>query len=123
MGGSACNNYHVGEDELLWPVLLSRVDRLRLRPPDLVPARRHVLPGRQGRTRHRDRLVIFALLLSGHRRALGWAMLAITFVPASDMVIVLSNDGSLGTAYGVHGLTALAVVVTAGLLLRERPLG
>ncbi|MEU9014330.1 DUF4267 domain-containing protein [Streptomyces sp. NPDC048479] len=56
------------------------------------------------------------------RRALGWAMLAITFVPAGDMVIVLSNDGSPGTAYGVHGFTAAAVAVTAGLLLRERPL-
>ncbi|MFD9219245.1 DUF4267 domain-containing protein [Streptomyces sp. NPDC060064] len=67
-------------------------------------------------------LVVFALLLSGHRRALGWAMLAITFVPAGDLVIILSNDGSAGTTYGVHGLTAAAVAVTAGLLLRERPL-
>ncbi|MFI9104136.1 DUF4267 domain-containing protein [Streptomyces fildesensis] len=66
-------------------------------------------------------LVIFALLLTGHRKALGWAMLAITFVPAGDMVVVLSNDGSAGTAYGVHGFTAAAVAVTAGLLLRERP--
>ncbi|MFF3399930.1 DUF4267 domain-containing protein [Streptomyces sp. NPDC002659] len=68
-------------------------------------------------------LVVFALLLSGHRRALGWAMLAISFVPVGDLVIVLSNDGSPGTAYGVHGVTAVAVAVTAGLLLRERPLG
>ncbi|WP_327321451.1 DUF4267 domain-containing protein [Streptomyces sp. NBC_01210] len=67
-------------------------------------------------------LVVFALLLSGHRRALGWAMLAITFAPAGDMMIVLSNDGSPSTAYGVHGLTAAAVAVTAGLLLHERPL-
>ncbi|MER5465424.1 DUF4267 domain-containing protein [Streptomyces sp. NPDC002668] len=67
-------------------------------------------------------LVLFALLLSGHRRALGWAMLATAFVPAGDMVIVLSNNGSPGTAYGIHGLTAAAVAVTAGLLLRERRL-
>ncbi|WP_326647693.1 MULTISPECIES: DUF4267 domain-containing protein [unclassified Streptomyces] len=67
-------------------------------------------------------LVLFALLLSGHRRALGWAMLATAFVPAGDMVIVLSNNGSPGTAYGIHGLTAVAVAVTAGLLLRERRL-
>ncbi|BFV55339.1 hypothetical protein KCMC57_up04430 [Kitasatospora sp. CMC57] len=36
------------------------------------------------------------------------------------MLIVLNNGGSPGTAYGVHGLTALAAA-TAALLLRERP--
>lgn len=66
-------------------------------------------------------LVIFALLLAGHRKALGWAMLGLTFIPAGDMVIVLSSGGSAGTAYGIHGATAAAVAVTAGLLLRERP--
>ncbi|CAM5277947.1 hypothetical protein SAVIM338S_00091 [Streptomyces avidinii] len=65
-------------------------------------------------------LVILALLLTGHRRALGWAMTAIAFVPAGDMVIVLASGGPAGTAYGVHGSTALAVLLTAGLLLRER---
>ncbi|MET7304004.1 DUF4267 domain-containing protein [Embleya sp. NPDC005575] len=66
-------------------------------------------------------LIIFALLPTGHRRALGWAMLAISFVPAGDMVIVLSNEGSAGKAFGIHGLTAVLVALTAGLLLRERP--
>ncbi|WP_037862491.1 DUF4267 domain-containing protein [Streptomyces sp. NRRL S-237] len=66
-------------------------------------------------------LVILALLLTGQRRALGWAMAAITFVPAGDMVIVLSEGGPAGHAYGVHGATALAVALTAVLLLRERP--
>ncbi|MFI7177573.1 MULTISPECIES: DUF4267 domain-containing protein [Streptomyces] len=66
-------------------------------------------------------LVILALLLTGQRRALGWAMAAIAFVPAGDMVIVLADGGSAGQACGVHGATALAVVLTAGLLLRERP--
>ncbi|MFB7708084.1 DUF4267 domain-containing protein [Streptomyces sp. NPDC056105] len=36
-------------------------------------------------------LVLLVLLLTGQRRALGWAMAAITFVPIGDMVIVLSN--------------------------------
>ncbi|MEV0413662.1 DUF4267 domain-containing protein [Streptomyces sp. NPDC050448] len=65
-------------------------------------------------------LVVLALLLTGHRRALGWAMAALAFVPAGDMVIVLSSGGSAGTAYGVHGATAAAVALTAVLLLRER---
>ncbi|MFI6977391.1 DUF4267 domain-containing protein [Embleya sp. NPDC050154] len=66
-------------------------------------------------------LVMLALLLTGHRRALGWTMLAMTFIPAGDMTIVLSNDGSAATALGVHGLTACLVALTAGLLLREHP--
>lgn len=66
-------------------------------------------------------LVILALLLAGQRKALGWAMAAMAVVPFGDMVIVLTEEGSAATAYGVHGLTAAAVGVTAGLLLRERP--
>ncbi|MFI6979245.1 DUF4267 domain-containing protein [Embleya sp. NPDC050154] len=57
----------------------------------------------------------------GSRWALGWTMLAMTFIPAGDMTIVLSNDGSAATALGVHGPTACLVALTAGLLLRERP--
>jgi Domain of unknown function (DUF4267) len=66
-------------------------------------------------------LVVGALLLSGHRRALGWAMLALAFIPVGDMVIVLSQGGAPATAFGIHGLTAAVVLVGAALLLRERP--
>jgi hypothetical protein len=65
-------------------------------------------------------LVIFALLLTGHRKALGLTMAAMAWIPAGDMMLVLSEGGSAATAYGVHGATALAVAVTAGLLIRER---
>ncbi|HEY9371748.1 DUF4267 domain-containing protein [Streptomyces sp.] len=68
-------------------------------------------------------LVIFALLLTGQRKGLGWAMLALAFVPAGDMTIVLSNGGPAAAAFGIHGLTAALVALTAGLLLRERPAG
>ncbi|MFJ8165176.1 DUF4267 domain-containing protein [Streptomyces sp. NPDC096136] len=66
-------------------------------------------------------LVVLVLLLAGQRKALGWAMAAIAVVPVGDMVIVLTSGGPAGTAYGVHGATALAVAATAALLLRERP--
>jgi len=66
-------------------------------------------------------LVMLALLLTGHRRALGWTLLALTFAPITDMLTVLSNHGSAGTAYGVHGLAAAVVALTGALLLRERP--
>ncbi|MEV7726370.1 DUF4267 domain-containing protein [Streptomyces sp. NPDC087917] len=66
-------------------------------------------------------LVIVALLFTGQRRALGWAMAAIAFVPLGDMTIVLGSGGPASTAYGIHGATAAAVALTAALLLRERP--
>lgn len=66
-------------------------------------------------------LVILVLLLAGQRKALGLAMAAMAVVPAGDMLIVLNAGGPAATAYGVHGLAAATVAVTAGLLLRERP--
>ena len=48
-------------------------------------------------------------------------MLAFAFIPVGDMVIVLSQGGPPATALGIHGLTAVVVLVGAGLLLRERP--
>lgn len=68
-------------------------------------------------------LIGLMLLVTGHRRALGWALLAITFIPLGDAIIVISYGGSPGIAYGVHGTTAVTLVVVAVLLLRERPAG
>ncbi|MFE2009025.1 DUF4267 domain-containing protein [Streptomyces sp. NPDC059491] len=65
-------------------------------------------------------LVILTLLLAGQRWALGLAMAAMAFVPAGDMTIVLSQGGPAATAYAVHGMAAVTVALTAGLLLRER---
>ncbi|MCF2530064.1 DUF4267 domain-containing protein [Yinghuangia soli] len=64
-------------------------------------------------------LVIFALLFAGQRKALGWAMAAMTVAPLSDMLLVL-DEGSAATAFSVHGSAAVVVALTAGLLLRER---
>ncbi|MFB6837878.1 DUF4267 domain-containing protein [Streptomyces sp. NPDC056361] len=65
-------------------------------------------------------LVILVLQLAGQRKALGMAMAAMAVVPVGDMTIVLSHGGPAATAYGVHGLAAAVVAVTAGMLLRER---
>lgn len=66
-------------------------------------------------------LVMLTLLLAGQRKALGVAMAAMAVVPAGDMLIVLNEGGPAATAYGIHGLSAAAVAVTAALLLREKP--
>ncbi|GAA2093971.1 DUF4267 domain-containing protein [Kitasatospora saccharophila] len=65
-------------------------------------------------------LVPLALLLTGHRRALGWALLAESVTPFGDAVTILARHGSTATAFGVHFATAVFVVVTAVLLLTER---
>ncbi|WP_051817518.1 DUF4267 domain-containing protein [Kitasatospora sp. NRRL B-11411] len=65
-------------------------------------------------------LVPLALLLTGHRRALGWAMLAESVTPFGDCATILLHHGSTATAFGVHFATAVFVVVTAVLLLTER---
>jgi len=59
------------------------------------------------------------LLMTGHRRALGWVLLGEALAPISDMINVLGHHGSVATALGVHGLTAMLVAATGLLLLRE----
>ncbi|KUJ54428.1 small membrane hydrophobic protein [Streptomyces albus subsp. albus] len=64
-------------------------------------------------------LVLGALLLTGQRRALGWVLLVEALIPFGDMTNVLAHDGSAAAAFGVHGLTAVAMVITGLLTLRE----
>ncbi|MER7209922.1 DUF4267 domain-containing protein [Streptosporangium sp. NPDC000239] len=62
-------------------------------------------------------LVILAITLTGNRRVLGWAMLAIALTPVGDMLLVLLSGGTPAIAFGVHGATAAMVALTGGLLL------
>ncbi|MFD9240854.1 DUF4267 domain-containing protein [Streptomyces sp. NPDC059556] len=64
-------------------------------------------------------LVLGVLLVTGHRRALGWAILVESLAAYGDMTTVLAHHGSMATAFGVHGLTATLMVVNGLLLLRE----
>ncbi|WP_433732239.1 DUF4267 domain-containing protein [Nocardia sp. CA-129566] len=65
-------------------------------------------------------LIILVLLATGQRYALGIVTLVIALVPIGDMFTVLSWHGSTATALLVHGLTAVFVIATGILLLRER---
>ena len=63
----------------------------------------------------------WCLLALGQRRATGVVMAHRgDLIPFVDMVIVLTHGGTVATALGVHGLTAVVVLVNACLLLRER---
>jgi hypothetical protein len=63
-------------------------------------------------------LVLGVLLVTGNRRALGWALLVGALAAYGDMTTVLAHHGSVATALGVHGLTGTLMVVN-GLLLHE----
>ncbi|WP_062982084.1 DUF4267 domain-containing protein [Nocardia anaemiae] len=60
-----------------------------------------------------------ALLVTGHRRAMGWVLLTVAVAPFGDMINVLAHHGSTATAFGVHGLTSALIAVTGALILRE----
>jgi hypothetical protein len=64
-------------------------------------------------------LITFALLLGAGPAALGWFMLAAASIPVGDAMIVLRYNGSRIVAYGIHGATAVVMVVIAGLLLSQ----
>lgn len=64
-------------------------------------------------------LVLGILLVTGHRRALGWVLLVESLAAYGDMTNVLAHHGSVATALGVHGLTATLMVVNGLLIMHE----
>ncbi|MFI7403854.1 DUF4267 domain-containing protein [Streptomyces sp. NPDC049541] len=64
-------------------------------------------------------LVLGALLVTGQRRALGWALTVEALAAYGDMATVLAHHGSVATALGVHCLTATLMVASGLLFLRE----
>ncbi|MEU3916428.1 DUF4267 domain-containing protein [Streptomyces sp. NPDC029721] len=64
-------------------------------------------------------LVLGVLLVTGHRRALGWALMVEALAAYGDMTNVLAHHGSVAIALGVHCLTATLMVVNGLLIIRE----
>jgi len=62
-------------------------------------------------------LFVAMLIAFGSAHALGWFMLIAAIIPLSDAVIVLHQGGSRTVAFGVHGGTAVAILIISGLLL------
>jgi len=61
-------------------------------------------------------LFVIILMINGATELLAWIILAATLIPAADAVIVLRNGGPKGTAFGVHGGTAVVMLITTALL-------
>jgi hypothetical protein len=62
-------------------------------------------------------LFIAVMLANGSAHLLGWFILAATFIPVGDALIVLRSKGPKSAVYGIHGATALVMVVITILLL------
>jgi hypothetical protein len=62
-------------------------------------------------------LIPLALIIYGDPHALGWVILVAAVWPLFDMLIILRHRGKKAIAFGVHGLTAVVMVVAALLLL------
>jgi hypothetical protein len=62
-------------------------------------------------------LFVIVLMIAGATPLVGWVMLAATIIPLADAAIVLRNGGSKAIAYGVHGATAVAMLITTALLI------
>jgi hypothetical protein len=62
-------------------------------------------------------LFVIILMAAGATHLLGWVILAATIIPLADAGIVLNNGGSKSIAWGVHGATAVVMLMTSALLL------
>ena len=58
-------------------------------------------------------LVVLALLASGELQLLGVILMILSLVPLGDMSLVLLSKGSIRTAFTVHGLTAVVMIIGA----------
>jgi hypothetical protein len=65
-------------------------------------------------------LFVTILILNRSAHLLGWFMLAATIIPLADAAIVLRHGGTKVAAFGIHGVTAGAMLIVSGLLLLGR---
>jgi hypothetical protein len=62
-------------------------------------------------------LFVAMLMAYGSTQALGWFMLIATLIPIADAMIVLRQGGSRTIAFGVHGGTAVTMLIISEFLL------
>jgi hypothetical protein len=66
-------------------------------------------------------LVLLTLFVAlRQRRTTGVILAVLAIIPITDMIVVFTHGGPAATALGVHGLTAVVMLLDALLLLRER---
>ncbi|MGI4957067.1 MAG: DUF4267 domain-containing protein [Janthinobacterium lividum] len=65
-------------------------------------------------------LVVLASMIWGGSRILGIIVLVEALIPLGDMSLVLAAEGSAKRAFGIHGLTAVLMILAAIPLIAER---
>ena len=58
-------------------------------------------------------LAVLAFIVSGAPREVGILLLVEAIIPIGDMLLILAAKGSAKSAFGIHGLTALIMVLAA----------
>jgi hypothetical protein len=58
-------------------------------------------------------LAVLALMMWGTPGAVGLILLVEAIIPVGDMLVILAAKGSTKSAFGMHGLTAVFMVVAA----------
>ncbi|KUI39354.1 DUF4267 domain-containing protein [Mycobacterium sp. GA-2829] len=62
-------------------------------------------------------MFVVVLMITGTPHLLAWILLAATIIPIADAVIVASEGGPRSISLGVHGATAVVMLIAAALLL------
>jgi hypothetical protein len=57
--------------------------------------------------------VVLALMAWGDLRGVGIVLLVAAIIPVGDMLLILAAKGSARSAFGIHGLTAVLMVLAA----------
>ncbi|MGO6939904.1 DUF4267 domain-containing protein [Rhizobium leguminosarum] len=58
-------------------------------------------------------LLVLAFMVSGTEREVGIVLLVEAMIPAGDMLLILAAKGSTKSAFAIHGLTAVIMVLVA----------
>lgn len=62
-------------------------------------------------------LVVLAFMVFGAPREVGIILLVEAIIPIGDMLVILAAKGSAKSAFGIHGLTAVIMVLAAMALI------
>ena len=66
-------------------------------------------------------LGVLAFLAWGGSRGVGLILLVDAVIPVGDMLVVLGGKGSTRLAFGMHGLTAVVMILAAITLITGAP--
>jgi Domain of unknown function (DUF4267) len=66
-------------------------------------------------------LVVLAFMAWGGPREVGIILFVDAIIPIGDMLLVLAAKGSIKSAFGIHGVTAVVMILTAIPLMMGAP--